>query len=160
MKTMKKIYIMLILIFTMFVFVTPSFGALSTQVTSDVELINVDKNAPGTKLTGPLTIYFANYDSSAGTADMYVFLRLRKGYELYSFSTSMPGITYSASNIEVLTGYINDFIADSVLPEIYAGATPPFAIKSVDQIVQDDPICSYCSGLNFAIMDVVIAVMD
>ncbi|MDH3330025.1 MAG: hypothetical protein OEM01_12395 [Desulfobulbaceae bacterium] len=166
MKNIKQIQILLLSVLMCFVFANPSFSALSTQTTSDVDIINVDKNAPGTKLSGPLTIYFANYDSVLQTADMYVFLRLRKGYDLYAFSTIIPGVAYTASNIDILTDNINDFIENNVLPEIYGGVTPPYAIKSTDQIVQDDPLCNYCPGppagehMNFTIMDIVIAVQD
>lgn len=161
MKTMKKIQVLMLSAVMLFVFASPAFSAMSTQTTSDVDLITVDKSAPGTKLSGPLTIFYANYDLDAKTADMYVFLRLRKGFDLYAFSTVIPGVAYKASNIDTMTDLIEDFIAANVIPEIYDGATPPFAIKATDQKIQDDPNCNYCSGdIFFAIMDITIAVQD
>ena len=160
MKDMKKIQILMLAVVMLFVFASPGFSALSTQTTSDVNLINVDKTAPGTKLTGPLTLYFGDYNSDTGNYNLYVFLRLRKGYELHSFSAIIPDVEYTASNIDYMTSLVEDFIEDSVLPELYDGATPPYAIKATDQIVQDDPLCNFCSGMYFAIMDVTIAVQD
>lgn len=162
MKAIKKIQILILSAVMLFVFAGPAFSAMSTQTTSGQDLINVEKSAPGTKLSGPLTIYYGNYDSTAGTADMYVFLRLRKGYDLYAFSTVIPGVDYGASNIDTMTDNILDFIEDVVLPELYEGASPPFAIKATDQEIQDDPNCNYCGVglLNFAIMDIIIAVQD
>lgn len=161
MKTMKKIQILMLSAVMLFVFANPVFSAMSTQTTSAVDLIDVEKSAPGTKLTGPLTIYYANYDADAKTADMYVFLRLRKGYKLNAFATVIHGVIYTPDHIDTMTGNITDFIATIVLPELFDGVAPPFAIKSVDQIVEDDPYCNFCSGeINIAIMDITIAVQD
>ena len=161
MKIFKKTQILMLSAVMLFFFASPAFSAMSTQTTSGEDLINVDKTAPGTKLSGPLTIYYADTEV-AGEVDMYVFLRLRKGYNLYAFSTIIPGVDYVASNIDTMTGYIEDFIEDVVIPELYDGDSPPFAIKATDQEIQDDPNCNYCGegNLYFAIMDIVIAVQD
>ena len=166
MKISKRIQILLLSVLMCFVFASPSFSAMSTQCTSDdlCDLITVYKTAPGTKLSGPLTMYFVK--TTGDYADMHVFLRLRKGYDLYSFSTIVRNLIYDADEIPGLQDAIEDFIEFNVIPEIYDGATPPHAIKSVDQVIQDYPLCSYCpkppadEHMNFVIMDIVIAVQD
>ena len=128
MKNSKRILILLFSVFMLFVFASPAFSALSTQCTSDdlCDLIDVSKTAPGTKLSGPLTMYFVK--TTGDYADMYVFLRLRKGYDLYSFSAIFKDLVYDAEEIPGLQTAIENFIEFNVIPEIYDGATPPHAI--------------------------------
>ena len=96
MKTRKRIQIILLSVILVLVYASPGFSALSTQTTGEDEIdVDVTKTAPGTKLSGPLTIY---YDPiGGGNAYMYVFLRLRKGYDLYSFSAKLGPVEYSTS---------------------------------------------------------------
>ena len=203
MKTMKKIQILMLSFMLLFVFASPGLSALSTQTTTEDEIeITVYKNAPGTKLSGPMTIYYVP-TGVTGVVDMYVFLRLRKGYELYAASTMFEDVEYNADDLTDQENKINNWIKDEVIPDLYCPPYdpldlaneknyrdpydankecckpedrnwtthmcepdtqlefPPFLLKSVDQVKEDDPVCYFCTDhMYFTIMDVVIAVQD
>ena len=163
MKITRKIQILFLAIVMFFAFAGPAFSALSTEVTSDTTVFTVDSKAHGTKYAGTLTIYYATGPGYPGdtTADMYVFLRLEQRKDLYAFATVVEGVDYIASDISNQQIDIETFIAETVIPALYPGVepAPTFAIKSVDNAVQEDPL-NNPSDLFFVVLDVVIAVQD
>ena len=173
MKTVSKVHIILLTTVVFFTMAIPAYCALATQTTSgdDVFADDIVKTAAGTKLSGPLTIYYAPSISS-GNVDMHMFLRLRKGYSLYAFSTVYENVEYKTA---VQPVRVMEFLLNEVVPELYCDpgdpkdsdypaecTPPPFEIKSVEERVQDNYDCAYCSDYTrqFSIVDIVIAVQD
>lgn len=180
MKPMKKIPILILSVLMVFFLTGNALSALSTQTTTNVSYISVDKSAAGTKLSGTLTIYYTNPQFGENT-DMLVFLRLRKGNNLYGFATQITNVLYAVSEgaIEAQQDALEDWVEAEVIPELYcpeddivpsyeegvpptcSSALPSFAIKSVDQSVEDDQNQNFNTALmSYTIMDVVIAVQD
>ena len=134
---------------------------------TDPGVIVVDKSAPGTKLSGPLTIYYELLSEELGIngpAKLYFFLRLKKGYNIYPFAGTAEIDCYG--NIYEIQAAIDEFIGDTVVPALFPN-TPdaPYALKSVDKMVEPDtegvPDGDTCCGdLLFTILDVVIAVEE
>lgn len=141
--------------------------------------IAVDKSAPGTKYFGVLTIYYeklcCDFDPqicdpdacpcTAGQWDadpvrMRLFMRLSKGNDLYLYSASIAStadgdcIDYVNDTIDQQTE-IQRWIADIVVPDLYDGIKYPVALKSVENIIEDDN-----EPTRFTIMDIEIAVQD
>ncbi len=139
--------------------------------------ILVDPNAPGTKLSGPLTIYYKPVDCPESEPnccgdtlimDMYFFLRLKKGTTLYPFAGKASGVCFNS--LEEQQDAVSAFFQSTVIPFLFPRPpgvpTPPFALKSFTQLVQEDSTecptgetgCN--SGLHFGIMEIVVAVQE
>jgi len=125
----------------------------------------VDKNAPGTKYTGTLTIYYQpsennNCDTLGPNTTMYYFLRIKKGFKVYPFSGFASNICYLDLNAQALA--IKGFISQKVMPLLSSNPSVTFALKSVSQVVENDEIFfpECCSGMTFMIMDIEIAVVE
>lgn len=122
--------------------------------------IVTDAQAKGTKLSGPLTIYYDIDENGAG--NMYFFMRLRQGHTLRIFGGVRPIADYN--NIAEIQSNIEAFVGETVIPALfgtYVGDN--WALKSVDQVIEpDDPTATpdCCGAMLFTIMDVVIAVED
>lgn len=157
MKRFKELLIVLLALAVVFAFGAPALAAFGSQGgATGAGGIQVDPNAPGTKYEGPLTIYYVPAEG-IGNYNMYFFLRLRKGSTLYAFSGTAPVV----DDVGVQQLAIENFFTNTVIPLLYPGEDPPSALKSVDQIVDNfttGQTC--CSGKEFTIMDVVIAVQD
>jgi hypothetical protein len=131
------------------------------SASGDTPCLQIVGNAAGTKYEGPLTLYYAGEGVST---DMHVFLRLRKGSELYPFSTIISGI--DPTDLCDQVSKLKVFFSEQVLPVLYRGVTLPTVVlvKSVDQTSFSNESSSEgagcCSGMNFVIMDVVLAVQD
>ena len=126
----------------------------------------VYKQAKGTKMFGPLTIYYDVTDVASADcddsikADMHVFLRLRKGSDLYAFSDVFSGVCYQETEAQILL--FDGFIRTVVVPPLFGNNIPPGAInvKSVEEVVDcpDPNICFQDDGAYFTILDIEIAV--
>ena len=133
-------------------------------------LIDVSGNAPGTKLSGPITVYYQKIgDPKPGyifTADMYLFLRLRKGAEVYQFAGKVAGVDFPNIDADVLN--IEEFFEDIVIPALYSGCDPlvdcpNVVLKSYDMDVDWETPGDTGEGeekLYSFIADIVIAVQD
>lgn len=173
MKIGKMIMMLLLAVITIS-FALPAWSAMNTSVTEGNAAIKVNANAPGTKLTGPLTVYYIKVGETNDfipkpIVDMYVFMRLRHGNQLNSFSTVIKDFVYEAAEIVWQIKDFETFIDNTVIPVLYPGITPqPKAlIKVIDQDVQDNnvdfPGCckdDLNENMWFAIMDITIAVQD
>ena len=125
-------------------------------------LIDVSGNAPGTKLSGPITVFYKfKSGNPAGefVADMYFFLRLRKGYDLHQFAAGPTEVTVPYFEAHVF--FIEDFFEDTVIPALYncTADCPSVVLKSYDMDV-DWEAPGDNGGLFYFIADIVIAVQD
>ena len=130
--------------------------------------IDTDKTAPGTKLSGPLTVFL---DESSNPNKIYFFLRLRKGYDLYCFAGSYdPDVTNGDKEpninnfVTLAEEKVTEFFEDTVIPEIYeeecaADNCPPVSLKSYDQDVNSGDQ-GETNDLELYVMDIVVAVED
>ena len=157
MKPIKGLLIVLLAMAVVFTFGQSALAAFGSQGGAGGEGgIEVVKDAPGTKYSGPLTIYYTS--SGIGLYNMHFFMRLRKGWDLYAFS----GIANDVDGtVDAQQAVIDNFVRDTVIPILYPGVdpAPEVWLKSVDQIV-DDATSSCCDSMVYTIMDVVIAVQD
>lgn len=172
-----KMFVMLLLAGITISFAIPAWSALNTSVTEGNAAIKVNPNAPGTKLSGPLTVYYVQTGwttpppgvPAKPVVDMYIFMRVRQGNNLYPFSAVIRGAIYEAADLQYQIEDFNAFIANTVIPVLYQGVSPApeFLVKVIDQDVQDNNTdfpgcCKDDNGDNmwFAIMDITIAVQD
>jgi hypothetical protein len=168
MKTTKGLILSLVMMAMILTWVQQAEAARGSQVGADGEsVIEVFPNAPGTKYSGPLTIYYIQDPYMAGYYFMHFFMRLRKGVSLYSFS-GVTEMSYDyTSDTEGQQEAIRNFIQYTAIPILYPGELPTALVKSVDMVVEDnefeyDGCCEDPDGetMYFIIMDVVIAVQD
>lgn len=161
MKKTKLAITMLLLLGVILSFYQEAIGALGTEVSIGSIPLTINPNASGTKLSGPLTIY---YEMVAGnplgcfmdTRNMHFFIRLRKGSTLSGFSGKGGG-NVCLENVNGQEQIIMNFIATKVMPTLFPDKPyATFALKSVDQIVEDDGNGSPV----FYILDIEIAVKD
>jgi hypothetical protein len=123
-------------------------------------LFSIDKTAPGTKISGPLTISYEflgeGVDGCEISTNMQAFLRVRKGADYDGYSMAPVHVCYE--NISKQQGLLDNFIRDTVIPRAFPDSpTALYALKSVDLVIDGgdgdtEPL--------FTIMDVVIAVQD
>jgi len=129
--------------------------------------ITTHPTAPGTKWSGPLTIYYEDIPGIENTcgADapqkMTFFTRMRKGATILPFAGEAPCVDYVDDS--TIQGAIEEFFEVTVIPILTGdsmsatycdpacsaadedagfctGSCPPFLVKNVDQYVQDvDP---------------------
>jgi hypothetical protein len=161
MRSFKGLLFVLLALAVVFTFGAPAWAAFGSQSGAGGEGgIQVVKDAPGTKYSGPLTINYIR----AGVInkyDMHFFLRLKKGWDLYAFS----GVAESVDGtVQAQQGVIDDFVKNTVIPILYpdyAPNYPEFWLKAVDNIV-DNVTSGFdcCEDVEFTIMDVVISVQD
>ena len=165
MKTIVKRLFFIFLALFMVISFSQSASALvgSESSANGTGGITVYPYAKGTKYVGPLTIYYV-FDQASGNYNMYFFLRLKKGSDAIGFSghTDSP---VSLSDTPAQQAVIEDFVKNSVIPNLYPDSSPPplFLLKSVDNLVSDNALLypGCCgNGMVFTIMDVVIAVQD
>lgn len=122
-------------------------------------LIVVDKSAKGTKLSGPLTIYYELYDPdspSTSLCTLHIFTRLTKGHNHYPFSDKVIDVEYNS--IPAIQNAITVFFG-SVITALFGSNIQGYALKSVDKVVEPDTegIPGFNDGF-YTILDVVVAV--
>ena len=167
MKSIKRLFFILLVLTCVFCFGQTAFAAIGCE-SGDTGDIMVYPNAKGTMYTGTTTIYYTNINPNAldsngfpyTSADMNFFLRLEKKSTLYAFSGQA---SVELLNVSSHQEKITSFIQNTVMPILYPDNVvyPKFLLKSVDKMVQDvgeENAC--CSGMLFTIMDVVIAVQN
>lgn len=157
MRTKKGVLTFLLFAGIMLFTAQSAFGGC--EVAAMDQLIDLSDNAPGTKYSGTLTVYF--HPNEAGmTGDMYLFARLRKGIDLYAFSDVIGGVTHEDfMNDPILVG---DFFLDTVIPYLYDCVFPncPDAVlKSYDMDVSHDGQGEF-NLMQFYVVDFTIAVHD
>ncbi len=156
---MKKMTVFLVMLLAVSMAAAPAVMARGSEV-STIGLLNLDKTAPGTKLTGPLTIHYEILSEGTNGCDyetnMYVTLRLRKGMDIEGFAMGPVNTCYF--DVEGQRDAITNFIGLMVVPQFFPDSPlAPFAFKSIDQAVDE---ANLTGGIGFTILDLVIAVQD
>lgn len=111
----------------------------------------------GTKLSGPLSIYYLPCGDSCFT--MYYTVRLSKGFDLYLFQGSTT--VSPVNNLNDQTGaIIIAFLGNVVVPGIFTNGNNGWALKSIENgIVHDETIGQVTISRAFA-ADISIAVKE
>jgi hypothetical protein len=133
----------------------------------------VVKDAPGTKLSGTLTIYYEKTGSLCGNNDpfnpltnMYFFMRLKKVDQVkltkvdepYGFSGAVQDICYQSFDDQYAA--LSNFITKYVIPNVFFNKPKAtFKLKSVSNFAQDDQAVLWGSPF-FAMMDIELAVQE
>lgn len=132
----------------------------------------VVKDAPGTKLSGTLTIYYEKTallcgDTFNPLTNMYFFMRLKKVDQVkltkvnepYGFSGAVQDICYQSFDDQYAA--LSDFITKYVIPNVFFNKPKAtFKLKSVSNFAQDDQVYTFCPCLFFAMMDIELAVQE
>ena len=131
----------------------------NTGLGSGLPIDTVPK-AQGTRWMGTLTLSFEP-EAGGESVTTYIFVRLDRRTRLEAFAGKVEGVAYPLG----IQGAVSSFVSETVIPGLYgctagpAGTCPTWALKSVEQYIEDmcdgDPAC-----LLFMMMDVVIAVND
>jgi len=170
MRTRKGILIGMLTLVLVFAFTLPAMAARGCGGGGVDAALEVDKDAPGTKLKGTLTVTYLNPVSVevpplSGNFidyyDMYFFLRIGKGHDLKAFAGVTTPTLVDYGDVYDLKAKIETFFNDIVIPKLYPEGVIGFALKSVDNYVEDtlkDPEAT--SDLLVDILDVVITVVD
>lgn len=179
MRTSKKV-LCLLLLAGVIIATAPSTlwgdSAVSTEglLAALQDLGIFDPNASGTKLSGPLTIYYQRVDSpgacpsgSDHEVNMFFTLRLKKGGDLFAFAGEKETVAgdplcYFADLVEQLE-HIANFVRCTVVPAIFGGScpatAPPAFLKSATDITQDgQPLASGVDDPFYMSMEVELAV--
>ena len=156
-------------------------SALGGCEVGDLDWLVSEGNAPGTKLDGPITIFYqpieVNGDTEENTfncfqgdnpVDMYFFLRLKKGTNLYSFAGGPEIICFPGEVTTAVPDKIGEFFVDHVVPTLYPGCVgppdtcPEIVLKSAVLAVDWEPPLGfgYTSGLYYFIADIQVAIHD
>jgi hypothetical protein len=137
------------------------------------DLVVLDSNAPGTKYSGPVTVYF--HEETDGTFTMYYFLRLKRGNELYSFAGFTANVDPSPNELGAQVCIIEAFIKRVVIPVVEecsagvcddcdpcdTGDCPTAVLKSFSQdVAQGEPPEGNPQLLTFYILNIVIAAQN
>lgn len=139
----------------------------------------LDPNASGTKLDGPLTIYYPIISPGTPCGDfdfvvnMFFTLRLAKGNDLFAFGGEMTtapdgeALCYFG-HLEEQVQHIANFVQCTVVPAIFGNQGPvacpgtsalPVALKSVTDLTQDgQPLAA--TNSFYASMEITIAVTE
>ena len=164
----KKWALTFLVVFAGMVLFTAQSAFGGCEVASLDLLIYLNDKAPKTKYEGPITLYFHpvfvvdEYENQILIrTDAYLFLRLRKGSNLFAFADVIEDVTYSEFIDDPLA--VTSFFDDTVLPGLYPavcpGDCPPSVLKSYDlDVSHDDPPAG--SPLQFFVVDIVLAVQD
>ena len=133
-------------------------------------IFGVNPNANGTKVSGPLAIYYLVTSTTAcGTAlhevDMFFVMRLKLGTDSFAFAPAGPTrLCYENTNAQRTA--IEGFITSTVIPLLFPQSTSPsWDLKSVTNFHQDselqncpiDPVTQACKSF-WAVMDITLAV--
>jgi hypothetical protein len=146
MKTKKWAIVFLLFTGIILFAVQPVLGGCEV---SYLDALVSDDNAPGTKLEGPITVFYQKTsDDPAGpefTADMYFFLRLRKGSEFYSFASGpYHDIIVPTDYLGVVKDSLELYFVSTVVPTVFPGCDtapegcPGIVLKSYDMDVDDE----------------------
>lgn len=158
MKTKK--WVLFFLLFTGIILFAAQSAIAGCEIAGLGDLIELDGNAPGTKYSGPVTIYF--HEVMDGTYTMYYFMRFKKGNQLYAFAGSTPNVDPVPNNLEQQVGIIADFINDEFVPFVKAceiGNCPTAVLKSFSlDVSQEDPVQGNPQDLFYYILDIEIGV--
>lgn len=160
MKTTKRFIPLLLLIVIILFSGGIAYSGTSVETTGGLA-ITVDPNASGTKLFGPLTVYYERLDRTGciyERTNMIFFVRLKKGTSIYGFSGRADSICTEDTTSQEQA--IRAFFANTVIPYLFpTKPNAPFALKSVAQIVADDQI-NFGGSPYFTTLDIEIAVKE
>ena len=115
----------------------------SQTATGTIFDIYIDKNAPGTKLSGPLSVYYEFTGTCEGggpKTDMFYTVRLAKGNSLYIFEGPPVEVCYFADGEQA--EIIIDFIGREIVGFLYPGR--PWKLKSINNFIDGD--ITYVNG--------------
>ena len=151
-----------VLLLAIMILTTRQSALGQSEVSTPESFITVDKTTHGTKVFGTLTISYEVVPESScllGVEAKALFMRLRKGKDLFPFSGDLSGEHIcSTDNPSVQQTAIEEFVKEKGILELFLGtSSAPFALRSVDEFVQggngfDEPL--------FVSMDFVIAVQE
>ena len=112
MKKTRLIFTLLLMTGLILVTAQSEVWARASDAPQGGSLIDTDGQAKGTKLSGPLTIY---YDIAQGSSsgNMYFFMRLRQGNTLRIFGGMKPISNYN--NIALIQENIEAFVGETVV---------------------------------------------
>lgn len=169
MGTKKKALTFLLFAGIMLFTAQAAFGGCEVAA---LDTLITDSNAPGTKLSGPITVFYKwvsddpEPNDPAWTANMYWFLRLRHGSLFYQFAGGPEEVIIPTNFIDAIRDIIGTFFEETVVPTLYdpcdpaiLGDCPDVVLKSYDMDV-DWEAPGENSGLRFFIADIVIAIQD
>jgi hypothetical protein len=142
-------------------------SALGGCEVADLDFLISDEKAPGTKLEGPLTLFYQLPPGEiSGPADLYWFIRLRKGSMFYSFAGGPAAITFPTDILTEVPIIIGEFFDTTVVQNLYPGCEltttdtcPNIVLKSADMGVDWEPPGDN-SGLFFFIANIRVAIHD
>jgi len=165
MKT--KRWAMILLLFAGIIFLAAQTALGGCEVAALDALISGD-NAPGLKLEGPLTVYYTQTsddpEGPAFTADMYWFIRLRKGSQLYSFAGGPQEVILPTELLSVVPDTIENYFMTTVVPAVIPGCEsepegcPDVVLKSYNMDVDDTTPFGDNGGLLYFIANIVIGI--
>ena len=169
-KMKAKKWALIFLLFTGIMLFAAQSALGGCEVAALDELIS-EGNAPGLKLEGPLTVFYQKTsDDPPGpefTVDMYWFLRLRKGSDLYSFAGGpATDIILPTDLLTIVPGTIETFFINTVVPAVVTGCDippevcPEVILKSYDLDVDDETPLGDNAGLLYSIANIVIGLHD
>lgn len=177
----KYIISIIFLIACLFMFSSQAMAARGCNLLPDGSvdyepLIDLDPTAPGQKYYGVMTAYFQDTPPLGDNqVDMYIFIRLGAGNDLYTFADVEIDVPYGPSSLCdkacVANAYqvaLEDFFGTVIVPTLNwletdgqwctPGSTcPPFGFKTVSKIVEDMGGWKD-SYLSFNILDFTLAV--
>ena len=169
MKTKK--WTIIFLLFTGIILFAAQSALGGCEVT-DLDYLVSGGNAPGTKLEGPLTIFYQlPPETYSGPAEMYWFMRLRKGSTFHAFAGGPTTIQFPVDLLSP-TGVpyiIEQFFNSSVVPALYPecegppDTCPDIVLKSADMGVDWDAEPGpglFQSGLFYFIANIQVAIHD
>ena len=136
MKTMQRAVSLLLLAGVIAVGIPATLWAESDAIGGS--FLPIDKNAAGTKVAGPLAVYYEVVGINTGgclpfEVNMSFTMKLTKGTNSYAFASPAPTrLCYEAHGLQV--AIIQAFFANTVIPGIFGGS-PSFALKSVTDVI-------------------------
>jgi len=147
---------------------TPRALWADSAILPGANIFGVDPNASGTKVTGPLAIYYLVTSTSAcgsglHQVDMFFVMRLKLGTDSFAFAPAGPTqLCYENTNAQRTA--IEGFITNTVIPLLFPQSTSPsWGLKSVTDFHQDGELqnCTLSAGdctSFWAGMDITLAV--
>lgn len=158
MKTIKIILITLLLAVIITATGQPAFAGRSVGELE--KLIDVNPQAPGTKWSGPLTVYYEIVDFNPLNCPIYTvntlfFMRLKQGeIRQIGFSGIVPNTCLTDTDAQKIG--IDEFFKYEVLPVISSGGKN-YKVKALKDLVEEDQSLSG-KGPLFSIANITIAI--
>lgn len=148
----------------------PGLAWAASEVPPGGTFLTVDPEARGTKLAGTLTVYYQSVGNTflrdefdqcvipEFEVNMFFFMRLKKGTDAPVGFAGREQTTQSAKlcldDFVRQQQIVEAFVAAKVIPFLFPGTpTAPFALKAVNNVVQDEQF-NFPGMLFFGVIDV------